>query len=900
MAHWEFLIQQEGDRSWLPLDTPDVEILEGRYRVVARSTYANRSVEVRITHDAVYEEPPKRRTQARSAQTNRDGLMMVIPFTRLQPGTWEIRCISDVMADLMGEGWQQRVLLHVLPHEAQVGDDWGTDWSPAVDEDDTSVQADTQTMQTPGDDDTWTQTDEPLAVDPAPDTLVQTETSVQPELEPTSSQVEPELLTTDEADDEAEPDAAAPFDDGSSAAALSPDIDSDPAAEPSPDTSEFGQYVQAVDDVIDAVFQQFQTSLDPHDAKPAAAPRAEAIAPPNLDPPDANNPPTPTPEAVPLNSSAEDPGEAAPSPSAPPLPLTLRLTEEVYLLSKEGRLTLGGELGLQSDAPAVVESDRPDSGLATTSYQLRLRLTDPQSGRSLPEQLYSLAQPLTRDHLPLAFRCNFQVDPESLSYLLLGELDVVAADMPTQAIATQAFTVTVDLDNLLNAIANETPDSELFQPPLDLQGQQVIAPDLTFLNFLSSPPQSTGLTFQSSGLPSIAPPLRSQRSPDTDEDEPRPAKPIDLPSFKPLLADESPDHGEAETELLEDNLENDLEDQGLAEGDRLSEHQPSNDRPPDETALPTPDLGDDEQLEDDASSEDIPDPAAETPGIDADSTPPDLEPEPLVDEARHPELDRPQEPNLSVSLPIMPLPAPTPEPEPEPMVVDLSPEDSAFQSLNLSDRFQSRLLSLAQDAELAEWLGAVSPPRRTPVDPEAEPKDDLEDNFYSVTSEWQAAPNSWDHGLADEEIVMDDSSDDPAPPTSPALTPPPELCLPEDQVIPTPVLEIPGDDLTAGTPTRLRLSLPNLPSKIYVKVWLHDCQQRVLVDGPHWVSNFLPNSQGQLEGSLAIAVPLGCMEVRFEAIAVEMLTQRESRKVSVTRWVMPPNLPDLALDELDV
>jgi hypothetical protein len=255
---------------------------------------------------------------------------------------------------------------------------------------------------------------------------------------------------------------------------------------------------------------------------------------------------------------------------------------------------------------------------------------------------------------------------------------------------------------------------------------------------------------------------------------------------------------------------------------------------------------------------------------------------------------------MSVSLPIVPLPTPALEPEPEPIEINLSPEDSAFQSLNLGDRFQSRLLSLAQDVELAEWLGAVSPPSRTPVDPEAEPKNDLEDTFYSVTSEWQAAPNSWDGGLADEEIVMDDSSDDPAPPTSPALTPPPELCLPEDQAIPTPVLELPGDDLTAGTPTRLRLSLPNLPSKIYVKVWLHDCQQRVLVDGPHWVSNFLPNSQGHLEGSLTIAVPLGCMEVRFEAIAVEMLTQRESRKVSVTRWVMPPNLPDLALDELDV
>ncbi|TVQ16793.1 MAG: hypothetical protein EA367_19125 [Leptolyngbya sp. DLM2.Bin15] len=895
MAHWEFLIQQEGDRSWLPLDTPDVEILEGRYRVVARSTYANRSVEVRITHDAVYEEPPKRRTQARSAQTNRDGLMMVIPFTRLQPGTWEIRCISDVMADLMGEGWQQRVLLHVLPHEAQVGDDWGTDWSPAVDDDDTVAQTDAQTA-TSGDDDTWMQADEPMAVDPEPDTLVQTETSVQTEPDPApSSEDGPELL----ADEENEPDAIAPFDDGNNAAALSSDSNSsdsnsEPAAEPHPDTSEFGQYVQAVDDVIDAVFQQFQTSLDPRDAAPA-----EAIAPP--DPAPNANDPAPTLEEAPLDASAEAPPDDAAPTTPAPLPLTLRLTEEVYLLSKAGDLTLSGELGLQTDAPAVVASDRPDSGLAATSYQLRLRLTDPQSGRSLPEQIYPLAQPVTRDHLPLAFRCDFQVEPDSLSYLLLGELDVVATDRPTQAIATQSLTVTVDLDHLLNAIANETSVSELFQPPLDLQGQQVIAPDLTFLNFLSSPPQSTGVTFQTSGLPSLDPPLRSQRSPETAEDEPRPAKPIDLPSFKPL-ADESPDQGEdAETELLEDAVEDDLEDD-LEDPGPIESDQSSSDRPSDDAEFSTHDLADDEQLEEEALSDETSGQAAESLDVPPDQAPLDLEPESSSSVAgdSNPELDRRQNPDMSVSLPIVPLPTPALEPEPESVVIDLSPEDSAFQSLNLSDRFLSRLLSLAQDAELAEWLGAVSPPRNTPVDPEAEPKDDLEDDFYSVTSEWQAAPNSWDDGLADEEIVMDDSSDDPAPPASPALTPPPELCLPEDQAIPTPVLEIPGDDLTAGTPTRLRLSLPNLPSKIYVKVWLHDCQQRVLVDGPHWVSNFLPNSQGHLEGSLAIAVPLGCMEVRFEAIAVEMLTQRESRKVSVTRWVMPPNLPDLALDELDV
>ncbi len=55
MEYWEFLLQKEGDRSWLPLESPTVEILEGRYRVVARSSRKQTNVEVRIIHQATEE-----------------------------------------------------------------------------------------------------------------------------------------------------------------------------------------------------------------------------------------------------------------------------------------------------------------------------------------------------------------------------------------------------------------------------------------------------------------------------------------------------------------------------------------------------------------------------------------------------------------------------------------------------------------------------------------------------------------------------------------------------------------------------------------------------------------------------------------------------------------------------
>ena len=126
MEYWEFLLQKEGDRSWLPLESPDVEILEGRYRVVSRSSRENSNVEVRITHQAMIEVPPKRRTQQRSNRTNAEGLVVVIPYTTLKPGTWELTCSGDLMSELMGNSWQYSVQLHVVAIEAE--EEWEPDW----------------------------------------------------------------------------------------------------------------------------------------------------------------------------------------------------------------------------------------------------------------------------------------------------------------------------------------------------------------------------------------------------------------------------------------------------------------------------------------------------------------------------------------------------------------------------------------------------------------------------------------------------------------------------------------------------------------------------------------------------------------------------------------------------
>ncbi|HEY9892494.1 MAG TPA: hypothetical protein V6D37_11955, partial [Candidatus Sericytochromatia bacterium] len=114
MEYWEFLLQREGERSWQPLKSKKIEVEPGRYRVVAHSSRTNADVEICVTYTSTEEVPPKRRSQKRSRRTNSEGLMVVIPFTYLKPGVWELRCCSDIMSDFLGKSWQNAIQLQVL------------------------------------------------------------------------------------------------------------------------------------------------------------------------------------------------------------------------------------------------------------------------------------------------------------------------------------------------------------------------------------------------------------------------------------------------------------------------------------------------------------------------------------------------------------------------------------------------------------------------------------------------------------------------------------------------------------------------------------------------------------------------------------------------------------------
>jgi len=95
------------------------------------------------------------------------------------------------------------------------------------------------------------------------------------------------------------------------------------------------------------------------------------------------------------------------------------------------------------------------------------------------------------------------------------------------------------------------------------------------------------------------------------------------------------------------------------------------------------------------------------------------------------------------------------------------------------------------------------------------------------------------------------------------------------------------------------VKLPKSDTRIYAKLWIRDRQLRVLIESPRWLIDFKPDGFGALKAQTTVTLPLGCMEVQFEAIAIEMTHQSESQKTIVHRSVISPELSAVSLEELD-
>jgi hypothetical protein len=475
-------------------------------------------------------------------------------------------------------------------------------------------------------------------------------------------------------------------------------------------------------------------------------------------------------ESKPELEPVPQPPEEAPQPPA----YQLQLDREVYALNSQNRtLTLAGK----------IEST---SAEAFQALHLRIRLRDPQTANTivLTQRLLGKQTP------PHPFRYEIALPANCTTRLLLGEILLCNA-VPT-TLASQSFTVMVNLDGLLGSI-----DTLAQQAATELADERAELPAE-----LDAPKFAAVRTWR------VNPPL--SLSPEAQQ------------ALPPLLNTSGATGGKKSLDL--------------PFADELA--------PPNQTVL-------------------------------APATNPAVEPLLSILEGVMP-ADAPADPPADP-------PADTPENALPSLPIASDPE--VFQELPLSDRFGSRLQEMAKDEELSQWLTG-NEPKNNPFQ-------------LSANASLKPAANDWEAA----EIVLDDEPT-PVQTRSPATKTPPNEShetlpvLSADEAVPMPVLIVPNLKLTAGQSVTIRVRLPEIPIRLCVKLWLHDRQNHQLLDSPRWLTDFLPTGTGEQETMVQLTVPYGGLEVQFEAIAVEMLTQRESGKTTVERQVVPPGPPVLPLEAI--
>lgn len=121
----EFLIQKEGDFAWLPLESLSVEILVGRYQLIAQTSEADCPIQVHIHHQYVEDGLWQEVVQHQLLRTDSQGRIEVLPPTFLQHGRWIISCAANESEQLANSEIDRHcVQLQVLEQETDLDQDW--------------------------------------------------------------------------------------------------------------------------------------------------------------------------------------------------------------------------------------------------------------------------------------------------------------------------------------------------------------------------------------------------------------------------------------------------------------------------------------------------------------------------------------------------------------------------------------------------------------------------------------------------------------------------------------------------------------------------------------------------------------------------------------------------------
>lgn len=114
-----FLIRREGDREWLPLESPTVEVLEGRYHLIAHTDASSQPIGVQIRHRYVSDGVLQEERQQHQQQPDVHGNLSLLPDAHLGHGLWTLTCAAP---DLHSQ--RQSISLQVLAEDYEQISDW--------------------------------------------------------------------------------------------------------------------------------------------------------------------------------------------------------------------------------------------------------------------------------------------------------------------------------------------------------------------------------------------------------------------------------------------------------------------------------------------------------------------------------------------------------------------------------------------------------------------------------------------------------------------------------------------------------------------------------------------------------------------------------------------------------
>ncbi|WP_323808682.1 hypothetical protein [Nostoc sphaeroides] len=1033
MEHWQFLIQKQGDRSWHILESPNLEILEGEYRVLARSNLPNTDVEVRVTHSSTQEVLPKRRIFKRSRRTNSEGLMAIIPFTYFDPGVWELRCIGDLMSELLGKSWQYSIQLKVLCQEVEgrqrkqrkqgeqgeqgenvesnspdrpntVSENWEFTFpgepaialdkaiatEQAITTDDnpvTIVVLDEGNLEYTAPDEPEINLDQAIATEQAvttddnPVTIVVSDEGNleytapdEPEINLDQAIATEQAITTDSNSvtivvlDEGNLEYTAPdepeinldqaiateqavttdsnsvtivvLDEGNLeyTAPDEPEINLDQAiateqaitTDSNPDTTVLlDETAKDIDEPVSSVWLKGET--------------AEQILQNLID------------LALPNSEALLNDEKVTDSPATqPPPPLLLTLDQDTYIAGWGQPLTINGHVELKEK----INLDQAETLFSKSlrALELGIELRSPKNSKILTQ----VRQPLPDQELPFTINTSIDIAADFESKLILADISLSGrfADVDEVIrLASQSFTITADVTQLLAITAAATPSTSLNDPitPSDssaavTEPEGAVRIDLKLFNLVKIPKTDQSQILNPSPNTPLPPQINLQvlreatlRASNLKNSGTSPQ----LPKLPPIQTHaNTPTDVVAEPPTEQEVVETDAATMVAINLEQLVIKQRRT--PILDTTLPylkrlqaVPD--DTEEVKNNAPD------ALEVPADEdfpqLDTTVADENTLELVDDAQFQEesvAEVEAQPNAQFittgnlsSSPLLrkwmhsqgySLPESIDELEPEDRDRYVPAQQTQLSLSTETANVDVNLpLNVDADTEISEEVQSVSDLENFEEDADTAKEDDLEtreDTVVEVSeptlsmavTQLPPPPPPIKMNIASawlaQEIVVDDTYSEleangakndffeeekqpllglssSSPITAAAIEP-----------LPIPELHIPDGELIAGKFIIVRVVLPEAPPQVVVKLWLEDYQTRWLLEGPHLLTNLLPNALGGLEVMTQLNIPFGCLEIRLEAIALDLTTQQESHKVTIVRTVIPPDLPNLQLDEL--